>query len=32
VPAATGAGDSSNGPSKPSKSGASTKAPAKTSD
>ena len=32
TPAATGAGDASSGSSKPSKPGASTKAPAKTSD
>ncbi len=32
VPAATGAGDSSSAPSKPSKSGAPSKAPTKTSD
>jgi putative FmdB family regulatory protein len=32
LPAATGTGDASSGPSKPSKPGASTKTPAKTSD
>ena len=32
TPASTGAGDSSSGPSKPSKPGASSKAPAKTAD